>query len=170
MHSKIPAIFLIGCLLEVSAPATAKPFCPGKVENCRAAQAAARLPPAERRFAADCYKEMARLEAAGESVGGRTDPKCQKYYGMADDLPVVEPPPELHSDGPCVTTTGKANVSNFVSECKAVSGANKRCSETVSCSEIMRQTVVGCETARRTGQNYKQFCVNYPANLGLPDD
>ena len=148
MHSKIPAIFLIGCLLEVGAPATAKPFCPGKVENCRAAQAAARLPPAERRFAADCYKEMARLEAAGESVGGRTDPKCQKYYGMADDSPVVEPPPELHSDGPCVTTSGKANASNLVSECKAVSGANKRCSETVSCSEIERQTVVG---ARRHG-------------------
>ena len=82
--SKILAAFLISCLAVASTSAAAVPFCPGKGEDCKAAQVAARLPPAEKRFAAACFKEMARLEAAGESVGGRTDPKCQKYYAMGE--------------------------------------------------------------------------------------
>lgn len=80
--------------------------------------------------------------------------------------PASEPPPE----GPCLTTTGEANASRLAAECKAVSGANQHCSEQVSCTDLERQIVAGCEAARKTGRNYKQFCSNYPANLGLPDD
>ena len=84
MSKILAAFFLLGCLTVASTNAAADPFCPGKAEDCKAAQFAAKLPPAEKRFAAACFKEMARLEAAGESIGGRTDPKCQKYFGMSE--------------------------------------------------------------------------------------
>jgi hypothetical protein len=82
--SKILAALLLSCVAVAGTHAAANPFCSGKAGDCKAAQIAAKLPPGEKRFAAACLKEMARLEAAGESVGGRTDPRCQKYYEMGE--------------------------------------------------------------------------------------
>jgi hypothetical protein len=93
-----------------------------------------------------------------------------RVYSSAEDSSAAAPPSGPPPEGPCLTTTGNANTSNLVAECKGVSGVNKHCSPNVSCTDIMRQIVSGCEAARKTGRNYKQFCVDYPANLGLPDD
>lgn len=85
---------------------------------------------------------------------------------IAAESPAAAPAPE----GSCLTATGKANASNLVTQCKAVSGANPHCSADVSCTDIERQIVLGCEAARKSGRNYREFCASYPANLGLPED
>jgi hypothetical protein len=89
---------------------------------------------------------------------------------MSEDSSAMAPSSGPSPEGACLTTTGKTNASNLVAQCKAVSGVNKHCSANVSCTDIERQIVSGCEAARKTGRNYKEFCSNYPANLGLPDD
>ena len=74
-------------------------------------------------------------------------------------------------EGPCLATTGNANASKLATECKAVSGGNnKKCSVSVSCTDMERQIIAGCNVARKARRNYKEFCSEFPANLGLPDD
>ena len=87
-----------------------------------------------------------------------------RVYSVAEDSSAAAAPSEPPPEGACLATTGNANASNLVAECKAVSGVNKHCSADVSCTDLLRQIVSACEAARKTGRNYKQFCSKYPAN------
>jgi hypothetical protein len=92
-----------------------------------------------------------------------------------DSTPVARSPSQSHERVPlersCLATTGNANAAKLATECKAVSGGNnKQCSVNVSCTDMERKIVAGCDVARKTGRNYKEFCSGFPANLGLPDD
>ena len=94
----------------------------------------------------------------------------KKFASTQDATPAARPAPRSQDgmvpEGPCLATTGSANASKLATECKAVSGNNKKCGVNVSCTDMERQIVAGCEVARKARRNYKAFCSEFPANLG----
>jgi hypothetical protein len=74
MQRIFPLMILSVALLAL--PATAMPLCSGKTETCQAAREAAKLFPADRRFAAECAKCWRDAWAREVSVGGRCEGGC----------------------------------------------------------------------------------------------
>jgi hypothetical protein len=81
LNTRIMVMAAILVSTSGSWPAVAKPFCEGKAENCKAARIAAKMSPAERRFAAECVKCQNEALSTGHSVGGWCPTKCGDVYG-----------------------------------------------------------------------------------------
>ncbi|MET0528554.1 MAG: hypothetical protein ABW003_09455 [Microvirga sp.] len=73
----------------------------------------------------------------------------------------------------CLKATNAENTSRLVAQCKAISEPNRpssACSSQKSCTVIIREIIRLCNN-HPSGRSYvKDFCKDYPADMGLPED